>query len=209
MDEFYSNAQLIPDDYFIHAAKTYPSDKWVMPGSSICRGNYPSDYSILVKFLPPAARYSVTLLNISDDRNGLAITLDQCSQTVNITFGSDCPVREVPIPLSSTYDTRNSEWHRIGVSFSESSISVFGDCRGDYDPDRPPVPELLYHLPLDLTNCRVRPCDEDVNVHILQPTNHPSCTSDGEVRLLQWWLSSLSLSPSLSLSLSLFIVALY
>lgn len=177
MDEFYSSARLIPDDYFIHAALAQPSDKWVMSGSQVCRGNYPNDYSILIKFLPPTARYSATLLNISDDRNGLAVTLDLCTRTVNITFGSDCPVREVPIPLGADFDTRQQEWHRIGISFTDSSITVFGDCQGEF----PSRPSLLYHMELDLTSCRVRPCDDDVNVHILQPTNSPYCSSEEEV----------------------------
>ena len=181
IEGFYGGARLIPDDYFIHAAQARPSDNWAMSGSQVCRGNYPHDYSILIKFLPPPERFSVTLLNISDDRNGLAITLDLCSNAVNLTFGSDCPLGVLSFPLADDFDTKSKKWHRIGFSFSEASISVFGDCKGDFNDGRPP--DLLHHVPLDLSECRVHPCDDDVNIHIMQPTRSPHCSSDEEVRL--------------------------
>ena len=183
VDDFYGGVQLIPDDYFIHAALARPSNKWVMSGSDICRGNYPNDYSILIKFLPDLSRYSVTLLNISNDRNGLAITLDLCSKAINVTFGSDCPLGSLSFPLPRDFD-RSRKWRRIGISFSDTAIGVYGDCQGDFDDNLPP--KLLQYVPIDLSECRVRPCDDDVNVHILQPTDSAHCHSDGEVRLLQW-----------------------
>ena len=159
---------MIPDDYSIHAALTEPRDSWFMSGSDICRGNYPEDYSILIKFLPDNAKYSLNLLNISNERSGLAITLDLCYNTINVTFGSDCGSKGIAFPLPSNFDVRRGNWHRIGASFSSDLLYVFVDCSS----------VNVFNIS---SGCRVRPCDEDANVHILQPTHSSHCGSEGEV----------------------------
>ena len=171
--------RLVPDDYGIHAARTKPGGNWSADMTENCRGNYPEDYSILVKFQPASKPHTVTLLNISNPTSGLAITLDfPCddlhSSFLYIKFGADCPHRRsLSFQLDDFIDRSLAYlgWHRIGISFSSDAIAVYVDCT------------LLSYFNFNVSEseCRVRPCDEGTIVHLLQSVESTKCESD-EVR---------------------------
>ena len=139
-----------------------------MNGTDLCRGNYPLEYSILTKFLLTDSKLkSVTLLNISSETNGLAIVLDLCTDSVHVVFGSSCPTRNITFPLGGRISA-DGEWHRFALSFSADDVALFVDCRS--------LQPVHYHQ-IDLTECRVRPCDEGVHVHVLQPYQEATCSS--------------------------------
>lgn len=173
---------LVPDDYGIHAARTTPGDHWSVVGSKLCRGNYPEDYSILVKFQTGSSAKTVTLLNISNPTNGLALTLDypcgdKLSSFLHIKFGTDCPRRGVmSFQLRDFIDRslKRQGWHRIGISFSSDGIGVYIDC----------IPLTYLNFNVSESECRVRPCDEGTTIHLLQSVESAECESD-EVRVQQ------------------------
>lgn len=167
-------AKLIPDDYSIHAMKLKPDDSLFVDGSSLCQGNYPEDFSIIIKYQVEQPSTSVTFLNISNEQHGLAITLDLCYDRLNITFGSKCNQSSFSFAISRDKEW-HSKWHRFGISISSDSLAVFGDC-GEFEN------ELVGYIDgLDLSECRVKPCEEDTTIHIVQPTHTDHCGSDEEV----------------------------
>lgn len=177
--ELQDRVRLVPDDYGIHAARTTPSEVWSADGAALCRGNYPEDYSILVKFQPDSKPHTVTLLNISNPTSGLAITLDfPCddlrSSFLYIRFGADCPYhRAMSFQLDDFIDRSLAYlgWHKIGISFSSDAIGIYVDCK------------LLsyFNFNVSKSECRVRPCDEGTTIHLLQSVESSKCESD-EVR---------------------------
>ena len=178
IEGFYQAVELVPDDYSIHAAKTKPNDSFFMNGTRLCRGNYPEDFSILIKYRASHDGFSMNFLNISNERHGLAITLDMCSDRLNISFGSACPLSEISFNLPAIYTS--GDWHRLGISFSVDAIHLYGDCTGAAGE----LSLLLDYFPLDLSECQVRPCDDGTNIHILQPTHSDQCgNSDVEVSI--------------------------
>ena len=184
MNDFYSNVAVEPDDYNIHAVQLAVSNSWTMDGPDVCRGNYPEDYSIIVKFkLRDLTKLkSLTLLNISNEQHGLAITLDNCNNLLNITLGSNCPHSMQSFNLNGKFNT-SKEWLRIGLSFSADALGIYIDtkaCSSSKDEDEE-VPQLLNYQQLDLSQCQVRPCDEGTKINVMQTAQSSSCSSEGLV----------------------------
>lgn len=154
--------RIIPDDYGIHAVFVEPSHDFNTSGASTCRGNYPSNYSIVTKFRPVSERYAFTFLNISTPEGvQLAITLDLCYSMLNITFGSGCPYTPIALPFRP-FDLTLEQWHRMSLTVGSSHVALYVDC------------ELIHLLPLDMETCQVL-CNDEATVSILQPAAASHC----------------------------------
>lgn len=155
------NIQIIPDDYGSHAVYVEPSYNFSTSGALSCRGNYPSNYSIIIKFRPVDGRYAFTFLNISTPEGvQLAITLDMCQSRLNITFNQGCLYS--PISLAYRPFSNLGEWHKLALSVGSGHIAFFVDC------------ELVQLLPLDMSDCQVL-CNDEATVSILQPSEADHC----------------------------------
>lgn len=155
------NIQIIPDDYGSHAVYVEPSYNFSTSGALSCRGNYPSNYSIIIKFRPVDGRYAFTFLNISTSEGvQLAITLDMCQSRLNITFNQGCLYS--PISLAFRPFSNLGEWHKLALSVGSGHIAFFVDC------------ELVQLLPLDMSDCQVL-CNDEATVSILQPSEANHC----------------------------------
>lgn len=155
------NIQIIPDDYGSHAVYVEPSYNFSTSGALSCRGNFPSNYSIIMKFRPVEGRYAFTFLNISTPESvQLSITLDMCQSRLNLTFNQGCLYS--PISLAYRPFANLGEWHKLALSIGSGHIAFFVDC------------ELVQLLPLNTENCQVL-CNDEATVSILQPSEADHC----------------------------------
>lgn len=156
------NIQIIPDDYGSHAVYAEPSYNFSTSGALSCRGNFPNNYSIIMKFRAvDDGGYAFTFLNISTPESvQLSITLDMCQSRLNVTFNQGCLYS--PISLAYRPFANLGEWHKLALSVGSGHIAFFVDC------------ELVQLLPLNTENCQVL-CNEEATVSILQPSEADHC----------------------------------
>lgn len=159
-EDFKNNAKGVADNNYIFAVEVEPSNNFVTSGASMCRGDYPKDYSILFKLKVEETRQSaVTLLNIT---NQLTITLDLCKvhASLDVTFGNpECGIDTIQFPLPDQFA---KTWTKFSIGISDHSISFYIDC------------DLVAIEDVDLSGCLVS-CNENTDVAILLPPNGEVC----------------------------------
>ncbi len=136
-------------------------DRYDVDSPGVCRGNFPSDYSILIKFSYKKEKISFNFLNITDQ---LTVTLDNCDQNqpqLVVNFPS-CLTS-----LTNSLNIESGEYHKIGIQVRNGTLSVYFDCI-----------KLVNDVAIN-DNCRVQ-CDKEVDVHMMQPDVSSSCNSAAE-----------------------------
>ena len=159
--------RLIPDDYGIHAVYVEPSNDFLTPGRDICRGDYHSTFSVLMKFRLDSESYAVTFLNISgSDGPNFVITLDQCTSSLHVTFNRECPFSRQQLFFRPEYMRRN-QWNRMSITVAEDYIAFYVNCR------------LADLVEFNTSQCRVQ-CNDETTVSILQPADMETCRGSTE-----------------------------
>lgn len=154
------------DDTRQYAITTTPSSSLVMYGSDICYHIFPERFSLLFKFKFDGPRSSVTLFEIEDQ---LSVTVDTCNASLHLEFGSSsCQYKSISLSLKE--DLEVGVWHKIGVSFTPTTLSLFVNC-------------ILTEFVTDISDCPIK-CNEDSAISLLRPNVYTSCGSSGEVSRL-------------------------
>lgn len=147
------------DDYGLQAFTITPSYDFVTDGSLICRGDFPSRFSILSKFKPSLGTYGLTFLNISGpDGVELAISMDLCLNSINVTFNSRCAVQHMQLPFDSSLLQPLDGWHRFSVVVAPQAVLLYIDC------------SLQQVVDLNLAGCVLK-CNDNCSVGVFQPTS--------------------------------------
>ncbi len=168
-DERIKNDELdmISDDHGQLSMKTVIKPGLMAPGGNrsdkaaegVCRGNFPEDYSILIKFSYEGEKISFNFLNIT---NQLSISLDNCER--------DKPHLVIKfMSCSKTFDSilpsmESGQFYKIGIQVHGGMLSVSFNCTklGDV---------------VSIGTCPVL-CDAGVDVHMMQPNASSSCDSE-------------------------------
>lgn len=153
----------MPDNYGLFAYSFNTSEKLVVSGADICRGDFPQRYSLLFNFQDLGPGQSIVLLDI---KNYLTITLDLCRFMVEIRLGDneECTQDVFNLPLNKIGRSRFAEWQSLAIEFNNDSVILYEDCS---DPTLPTtVGPTIVDIPKEL--CRV-PCNDDTTIEILQP----------------------------------------
>lgn len=137
--------------YALSTLRTVLSDYFVTPGIGICRGDFPTDYSILVQFAIDDSQVRFNFINIT---NNFALTLDLCSKQISVFFMAPGCQSKIHFPLPRNAKFGKDHYHKIGLKVTDDSIKVEFDCE--------PVGTMAK------ASCPVL-CGEEVDVHILQP----------------------------------------
>lgn len=155
--EFENLVDMTVDDYGLQAFAITPSYDFVTDGSLICRGDFPSRFSILSKFKLSSGAYGLTFLNLTGPEGlELAVTMDLCLDSINITFNSRCPLRHLQLPFDRSLLQPLDGWHRFSVVVAPQAILLYIDCF------------LQQVVDVKLTGCVVK-CNENCSVGVFQP----------------------------------------
>lgn len=174
--EFASRWEQIPDDFRTHAYTAQTSYDYNSPGARICRGDFPPEFSALVKFSLRDVRSAFTFLNVSTP-NGtqFALTLDACSNTLNVTLPSSCPIYRIQLPYSRDR-IRAGRWHKLAISITPTTLELYVDCELEQFVNL----QELYGV--DLSTCTIQ-CDDDTTVGVLQPAETDTCSGARSVSI--------------------------
>lgn len=137
-------------------------------GSRVCEstGFFPPRFSLLFKFKLEGHRSSVTLFNVAGQ---LSVTLDACNSQLIINYGrgTNCPFRNMTLSLKE--DLAPSQWHKIGLAFTDDHLSLYVNCR---------LAEWR-----DLPGCLLQ-CNGNTPISLLDPNQYTQCSSSSRVRNL-------------------------
>lgn len=133
------------DNYGNHAINVQLNDYQRTPGEDVCRSDFSSKFSILVKFRPQK-RMRFTLLNITDS---FSVVIDTIQNNITLDFVG-CSTLTLPIGRSRL----DNSWHRIAVAVDPDFVALYVDC----------VPVYTYQYD---TRCRVK-CNECFEVGVLE-----------------------------------------
>ena len=163
--DFLSQVEEDRDDYQRYGTKAIPSDNFVMNSSDICIHPFPKRFSLLFQFKVDSDRFAVTLFEIKDQ---MSIVLDLCNSQLIIDFKkSSCGYANYTLSLKQVLEA--GIWHKIGLSFSDTLITMFVNC------------ELTEWVP-NYPGCSVE-CNawDHVNVGIMMPAERAFCSPKEEV----------------------------
>ena len=131
--------------------------------SGICRGNFPSEFSILIKFAyNQNEQISFNFLNIT---NQLSVSFEDCGdeETLTIMFPSCLSTIKITLDLN---EFSENVYHKIGIQVQGTELTASFDCQE--------VKTVVMS-----SDCSVL-CDKSVNVHILQPLHNAQCHTSSE-----------------------------
>ena len=152
--------------YSLLTLQTVLSDYFMTPGDAICRGDFPSDYSILVQFAVDNSQVQFNFLNIT---NNFALSLDMCTEEIVVSFMAPGCLRTMKVPVPENTVFNKLTYHKLGVKVTNESVQVEFDCF------------TLDKKEMDMSSCPVH-CSscEDIDVHILQPLPSKCARADYE-----------------------------
>lgn len=146
-----------------YSITTQPSHSLTMDGVDVCHSIFPDRFSLLFKFTFNSSKASVTLFEIHDQ---LAITVDTCDARLYLNFGGSCQYENISLSLKE--DLIVGGWHKIGISFTPSHVSLWVNC------------QLTEWTPI--SKCSTQ-CNEDSLVGILLPNYYTACGSSDELEV--------------------------